>query len=82
MKSWISFRAPANLARQLRDEAKERGATLTAVIVERLGGEEKAAGDDVRPLQASEPPGCPHPKDRIRNIARGKLCLDCHTELM
>jgi hypothetical protein len=37
-KDWFSFRAPPTLARELRDEAKSRGATLTAVIVERLEG--------------------------------------------
>lgn len=37
-KDWFSFRAPPNLARELREEAKHRGSTLTAVIVERLEG--------------------------------------------
>lgn len=52
-KDWFSFRAPPNLARELREEAKHRGSTLTAVIVERLEG---ASGTTVSGQVAPEAP--------------------------
>jgi hypothetical protein len=89
-KEWFSFRAPAELAQELRSEATDRGLDLTAVIVERLEGTSRfrtggpSGVQDINPAlserllkktEAAEP--CYHPKDRQRRVTKGVVCLDC-----
>lgn len=108
----LQFRVPQDYIDKLRDEARDRGTTVTAVMWERLGlyepgtvGRPQAAtpsqeapsvpssmqaeGGPTAPSVRHEagvpakqaPASCPHPKDRLRNVAVGKRCLDCSTYL-
>ncbi len=65
----VSVRLPESLVEEL-------GTPLSEKIVERLQGSARAAGKSSEPATALVHP-CPHPKSKLRQVTRGKRCLDC-----